>query len=93
LVGQGGTKFKENNLDPGGCAMKRKKLTHGITFFVTAETYQAVREDVDECQISISELMRGLIEDYLNGTHFYSRPSFEEREIDKTSNEEAEPNE
>jgi hypothetical protein len=62
--------------------MKRKKLTHGITFFVTAETYEAVRKDVDECQISISELMRGLIEDYLYGTHSYSRPSFEARETE-----------
>ena len=69
--------------------MKRKKLTYGITFFVTAETYEAVRKDVDECQISISELMRGLIEDYLYGTHSYSRPSFEEGEIKETSNEEA----
>lgn len=69
--------------------MKRKKLTHGITFFVTAETYEAVRKDVDECQISISELMRGLIEDYLYGTHFYSRPSLGEMEIEGTSNEEA----
>jgi len=69
--------------------MKRKKLTHGITFFVTAETYEAVRKDVDECQISISELLRGLIGDYLNGTHFYDRPSLGEMEIEGTSNEEA----
>ena len=73
--------------------MKRKKLTHGITFFVTAETYEAVRKDVDECQISISELMRGLIEDYLNATHFFSKPSLDEMEIEEKSNEEAEPNE
>jgi len=73
--------------------MKRKKLTHGITFFVTAETYEAVRKDVDECQISISDLMRGLIEDYLNGTHFYSKPSLGEMEIEEKTNEEAEPNE
>ena len=69
--------------------MKRKKLTHGITFFVTAETYEAVRKDVDECQISISELMRGLIEDYLYGTHSYSRPSFKGREIEDTNTVEA----
>jgi len=73
--------------------MKRKKLTHGITFFVTAETYEAVRKDVDECQISISELMRGLIEDYLHGTNFYRRPSLSEMEIEGTSNEEAEHDE
>ena len=73
--------------------MKRKKLTHGITFFVTAETYEAISKDVDECQISISELMRGLIEDYLNATHFYTKPSLGEMEIEEKSNEEAEPNE
>ncbi|MBM3282770.1 hypothetical protein FJY90_00820 [Candidatus Gottesmanbacteria bacterium] len=67
--------------------MKRKKLTHGITFFVTAEMYQAVRKDVDECQISISELMRGLIGDYLNGTHFYSRSNVGEGEIVEGSEE------
>ena len=68
--------------------MKRKKLTHGITFFVTAETYEAVRKDVDEGQVSISELMRGLIGDYLDGTHFYSRSSRAEMELGGTSNEE-----
>ena len=73
--------------------MKRKKLTHGITFFVTAETYEAVRKEVDECQISISDLLRGLIGDYLDGIHFYSKPSFEEREIEGTSVKEGEPNE
>jgi len=73
--------------------MKRKKLTHGITFFVTAETYEAIRKDVDECQISISDLMRGLITDYLDGTHFYSKPTLGEMEIEEKSNEEAEPNE
>ena len=73
--------------------MKRKKLTHGITFFVTAETYEAVRKDVDECQISISDLLRGLIGDYLDGTHFYSKPSLGEMEIERTSMKEVEPNE
>ena len=73
--------------------MKRKKLTHGITFFVTAETYEAVRKDVDEGEVSISELMRGLIGDYLDGTHFYSRPNLGEMEIEGTSIKEAEPDE
>lgn len=59
--------------------MKRKKLTHGITFFVTAEIYQAVRKDVDEGQVSISELMRGLIEDYLNGINFYNSSRLEKK--------------
>ena len=69
--------------------MRGKQFTHGITFFVTAEMYQAIKKDTDELQISTSDLMRHLIEDYLYGTHSYCRPSFEEREIDKTSNEEA----
>ena len=69
--------------------MRGKKFTHGITFFVTAEMYQAIKKDTDELQISASDLIRRLIEDYLYGTHSYSRPSFEGREIDKTSNEEA----
>jgi len=69
--------------------MKRKKMTHGITFFVTAETYEAVRKDVDECQISISDLLRGLIVDYLDGTHFYSKPSWGEMKIEETSIKEA----
>ena len=54
---------------------------------------EAVRKDVDEGQVSISELMRGLIEDYLNGTHFYSKPSWGEMEIEGTSIKEGEPNE
>ena len=69
--------------------MKRKKLTHGITFFVTAEMYQAVKRDSDEFGISTSDLMRRLIEDYLTGSHSYCLPSFEEKEIHKTNNEEA----
>jgi hypothetical protein len=69
--------------------MRGKKFTHGITFFVTAEMYQGIKKDTDELQISMSDLIRRLIEDYLYGSHSYSRPSFEEREIDKTGNEEA----
>ena len=69
--------------------MRRKKFTHGITFFVTAEMYQAIKKDTDELQISTSDLMRRLNQDYLYGTHSYCRPRFEEREIDKESNKEA----
>jgi len=69
--------------------MRGKKFTHGITFFVTAEMYQAIKKDTDELRISTSDLMRHLIEGYLYGTHSYRKPSFEEREIDKTSIAEA----
>ena len=69
--------------------MRGKKFTHGITFFVTSEMYQAIKKDTDELRISASDLIRRLIEDYLYGTHSYSRPSFEEAEIKERSNEEA----
>jgi len=60
--------------------MRGKNFTHGITFFVTAEMYQAIKRDTDELRISTSDLMRRLIEDYLNGTHSYSRSNVGERE-------------
>ena len=60
--------------------MRRKKLTHGITFFTTPEMYQVIKTDSDEFGISASDLMRRLIEDYMNGTHSYSRSSMRERE-------------
>jgi hypothetical protein len=69
--------------------MRGKRFTHGITFFVTAEMYQAIKKDTDELRISTSDLMRHLIKDYLFGTHSYCRPSFEGREIEEKSNEEA----
>ena len=73
--------------------MRRKTLTHGITFFVSAEMYQAIKKDTDELQISTSDLMRRLTEDYLYGTNSYSRSSLGQREIGETSNKEAEHNE
>ena len=69
--------------------MRGKKFTHGITFFVTAEMYQAIKQDTDELRISSSDLMRRLIEDYLYGSHSYSRPSFDEKEIEGTNTAEA----
>jgi hypothetical protein len=69
--------------------MRRKKFTHGITFFVTAEMYQGIKKDTDELQISTSDLVRRLIEDYLYGTHSYCRPSLEEKKIEDTNTMEA----
>ena len=60
--------------------MRGKNFTHGITFFVTAQMFQAIKNDTDELRISSSDLMRRLIEDYLYGTHSYSRPNVRERE-------------
>jgi len=54
--------------------MRRKKFTHGITFFVTAEMYQAIKKDTDELQISTSDLMRRLNQDYLYGIHSIADP-------------------
>ena len=59
--------------------MRGKKFTHGITFFTTAEMYEVIKRDSDEFGISISDLMRRLGEDYMNGTHSYSRTRLEER--------------
>lgn len=60
--------------------MRRKKFTQGITFFTTAQMYEIFKRDSDEFGISMSDLMRRLGEDYINGTHSYSRFSLEERE-------------
>ncbi|MGO8988794.1 MAG: hypothetical protein ACLQGU_08255 [bacterium] len=73
--------------------MRGKKLTYGITFFTTPEMYQAIKNDSDEFGISTSDLMRRLIEDYLNGTHSYSRTNVTEREVQGISIKEAEHNE
>jgi hypothetical protein len=67
--------------------MRMKKYTHAITFPTTPEVYQALKKDSDEFGISLSDLMRRLTDDYVYGTHTYSRPSFEQRGIEETSNE------
>lgn len=72
--------------------MKKKKFTHAITFSTTPEEYEALKKDSDEFGISTSDLMRRLIEDYLHGTHSYSMPSFEEREIEEVSSKESKSN-
>jgi transcriptional regulator of met regulon len=87
LVGHGRTKLRINNLKQGGSTMKKKKFTHAITFSTTPEEYGALKKDSDEYGISTSELMRRITQDYLYGTHSYSRPLLEEREIEETSNE------
>ncbi len=73
--------------------MRERRFTHGITFFTTPEMYQAVKKDTDELRISVSDLMRRLIEDYLHGSHSYSRHGFEEGEIEVVSRKETESNE
>lgn len=43
--------------------MKVKKFTCGITFFVTPEMYQDLKQLSDEREIAISELLRAWIAD------------------------------
>jgi hypothetical protein len=43
--------------------MKVKKFTCGITFFVTPEMYQGLKQLSDEKQIAVSELLRDWIAD------------------------------
>jgi hypothetical protein len=45
--------------------MRVKKFTCGITFFVTPEMYQDLKQLSDEKQIAISEVLRGWITDRL----------------------------
>lgn len=43
--------------------MRVKKFTVGITFFVTPEMYQGLKQLSDERQVAISELLRDWIKD------------------------------
>jgi hypothetical protein len=67
-----------------------KKFTHGISFFTTPEMYWAIKKDAEEFGISISNLMRRVFEDYMNGTNSYSRPRLEEKGIGEANAPETE---
>jgi len=69
--------------------MRQKKFTHAIMFSTTPEVYEALKKDSDEFVISMSDLMRRLTDDYVYGTRTYSRPNFEEREIEEATAPEA----
>jgi hypothetical protein len=45
--------------------MKKKKYLQGITFFVAPEMYGAMKEISDQREISLSELLRELVENHL----------------------------
>jgi len=45
--------------------MKTKKYIQGITFFITLEMYREIKLISDTKQMSLSELLREVIEDYL----------------------------
>ena len=42
--------------------MKKKKFTVGMTFFVTPEMHEQIREVSDNAEISQSELIRAAVE-------------------------------
>ena len=44
--------------------MKKKKFTHGITFFTIPEMFEAIRNVSDELEVGVSDFMRQLVEHY-----------------------------
>ena len=48
--------------------MRKKLFTHGTTFFMTAEMYYKVKKVTDSLEVSLSDFIRGLIEEYLRKT-------------------------
>ena len=47
--------------------MKKKTYTQGVTFFLAPEMYEALKKLSDENQVSLSELLRNIIELFLDG--------------------------
>jgi hypothetical protein len=45
--------------------MKKKKYLQGVTFFVGTEMYAAMKKISDQREISLSELLRELVENHL----------------------------
>jgi metal-responsive CopG/Arc/MetJ family transcriptional regulator len=45
--------------------MKTRKYTQGITLFTTPEMYHEVKRVSDETEVSLSELFREMITEYL----------------------------
>jgi len=45
--------------------MRKKLFTHGTTFFMTVEMYDKVKKITDSREISVSNFVRELIEEYL----------------------------
>jgi hypothetical protein len=48
--------------------MKLRRYTQGVTIFTTPEMYREVKRVSDEMEISLSELFREMITEYL-GSH------------------------
>jgi hypothetical protein len=53
------------NLLLGGF-MQRRSFTQGITFYVTQTMYQRIVKLSDDMEIGVSELLRTIMEDYIN---------------------------
>jgi predicted CopG family antitoxin len=50
--------------------MKKKKYLQGITFFVSAEMYQAMKQISDQREISLSEFIRELVDNHLKAANY-----------------------
>ena len=55
--------------------MRTKKYTHGITFFMTPQMYEDIRKLSDVREVSISEIFRTIVSEYLE------RHQLDEKEI------------
>jgi len=49
--------------------MKLRKYTQGVTIFTTPEMYQEVKKVSDAEQVSLSEIFRQMITEYLERRH------------------------
>ena len=45
--------------------MRLKKYIHGLTFFITVEMFEALKQISDEKQIGMSELLRLVLNEYI----------------------------
>jgi len=45
--------------------MKSKKYVYGVSFSVTEEMYQALKENADESQMGLGELLREIVSKHI----------------------------
>ena len=48
--------------------MLKRKFTHGITIYVAPDMYQDISRISDDMEIGMSELIRNIIEHYIQST-------------------------
>jgi hypothetical protein len=63
--------------------MRKKRMTHGMTFFTTAEMHMEIKRVSDAQEIGMSDFVRGLIEDYLNKNTLNFKPDPKAMEVKK----------